>query len=894
MSSVSNGNEAPRPATAPVGSFPSRPTTSRPSLPSRPTIYRSSRPTSRPRTAASNNGRPLSSCPRTSLSSSGGLNSSTWIVAIAEGRGVAPEVGLAALDLRSSRCELCQFADSQSYSKLLNKIFIYDPVELLVPLTAIEPHKTKLVLGLEDGAPEAELVPVARKFFNDNHGLTTLTQLSLPDALPALLHGLQRKRFALATLSALFQYIETGSTGVPGGVGGAKQGIRFEKGSVRVEVVGVEGGMMVDATTARNLELVRNAGDTRDKRHCLLGVMDRTSTLMGARLLRVSILQPLAQKETLNARLDCVEEITGGEDAFFTLKRGLEGVGVDVDQLITSLITQPPQTSVSSTLSLLAHTCALARLVRRLPILAAALTGFRSATLRAVRANLTAHGLDEIAQWVEDVVSEEGAAEVLGGAVKINGGKRSRVWAVKANHSALLDIARTTYQENTNDVFTIAADFSDRHGIQFRATWNERGGYQLTASRDAVQNAGDELPPELVNVVWKKKTVIGTTVELKQKNQRINDSLDEVWLMSDSIIRDLLDKVRTKISLLYSVAESLAMLDMLHSFASYCTVVESVRPEFTDTLAIKGGRHPVLDRICAEPFVANDSYASEGTNFQIITGPNMSGKSTYLRQIALIQILSQTGCFVPAEYASVRVADRLLSRLCNDQDDVEGNASTFLVEMREAAYIVENASDSSVIIIDELGRGTSTCDGIGITYAIAEELIKRKSFTFFATHFQSLIPALTTPYHNAVPLHLEVLQTEASRLRETAEKETKTLTKYTYTVRDGSGEEDGYGIRLARMIGMPPEVVETATRVAKKLRAKMEAAALQNEASRAVKRKKACLKFANALVQARRSSTLDEAGMRAYLASLRDNFVEEVKKIEGIADDDEIEVEGNE
>ncbi|KAJ3344291.1 MutS protein msh4 [Gonapodya sp. JEL0774] len=811
-----------------------------------------SRPVSRPISALSKPGlaqrlrpstdRPNSnSRPRTAASTTGGGSSSDdpcWIVAVVEGRGVAPEIAVAALDLRTSKCELCQ-----SYSKLINKLYIYDPIEILLPITVCEPNPSKLALAIADSIPEAELVPTGRKYFNDNNGLTTISNLSLPDSLPPLLHGLERKRFALSTLSALFTYLESGSAGVSierlgAGKPKAKQGLSFARGSIRFEVVGVEGGMVVDATTARNLELVRNTGDVRAKSACLFGAIDKTCTPMGARLLRLTILQPLCQKTTLDARLDCVEELTADEETFFGVRKGLGELGVDVDHLITSIITTAPTARPSAMLASLNHTCQLARLLRRLPTISIALASCKVPTLRAVRVNLSDPELESIGQWINEV----------------------------SNRTPLLDIARQTYQENVHDVFQLASTLSDTHGLPFKLLWADRTGFQLSVSREAVEASQNGLPAIFVNASWKKKTVVGTTVELKQRNERINDSLNEVWLMSDGIVRELLDKVRAKISILYSVAESLAVLDMLASFAAYCTTTDSVRPEFTDTLAIKAGRHPILDRINVDKYIANDAYASEGTNFQV---------------------LSQIGSFIPADYCSVRLADRLMSRLCGDNDDVEGNASTFLLEMREAAYIVENAGDSSVVIIDELGRGTSTYDGIGLTYAIAEELIKRKSFTFFATHFHTLVPALTGPYPTAVPLHLEVARCETVRNTDTGDCDARLTIKYTYTVRDGTGEEDGYGIRLAGMLGMPGGVTKYAKKIAGELRAKISAAALQNEATKANRRKKACLQLANALVQARRSSTLDEEGMRAYLTSLRDSFVAEVKRIEGIEDEEE-------
>lgn len=179
-----------------------------------------------------------------------------------------------------------------------------------------------------------------------------------------------------------------------------------------------------------------------------------------------------------------------------------------------------------------------------------------------------------------------------------------------------------------------------------------------------------------------------------------------------------------------------------------------IRPEFTDTTAIHQGRHPIRDhfKLYREKFIPNDTFIFSGNNMQIITGPNASGKSTYLRQVALLNLLAQIGCYVPAEYASFRVMDMLLTQLSTD-DDLDNHASTLMVEMRQMAYIIENITDSSLVIIDELGRGTSTFDGMGITCALCEQMLKTKAFILLATHFVDLAEVLEV-YPNVCNLHL--------------------------------------------------------------------------------------------------------------------------------------------
>ena len=200
-------------------------------------------------------------------------------------------------------------------------------------------------------------------------------------------------------------------------------------------------------------------------------------------------------------------------------------------------------------------------------------------------------------------------------------------------------------------------------------------------------------------------------------------------------------------------------------------------------MAIKNGKHPIKEKVSLDTFVPNDCYASAANSFQIITGPNTSGKTTYLRTIALLQIMAQIGCFVPAEYGSFRIADQLFCKTCND-DDLELQASTFLIEMKEMAYILRNATDRSLIILDEVGRATSTNDGLGISFAIAEQLLGTKAFVFFATHFLQLAQLLDG-YPNVATLHLSVALEE--------KRNSRSGYKYLYTVKDGSTAEENYG-----------------------------------------------------------------------------------------------------
>lgn len=373
----------------------------------------------------------------------------------------------------------------------------------------------------------------------------------------------------------------------------------------------------------------------------------------------------------------------------------------------------------------------------------------------------------------------------------------------QAGFNGLLDVARQTYKETTDDVYNLITSYAEQYGLPLKPHFNPTAGFQIVCPRDLVPH---DLPLVFTNLVLRKKQAFFTTLDLKKYNERINESLAEIYLMSDKIVAELLSRARERIGVLYKASDAVALLDLVASFSAYCVLTACVRPEFTDTLvgclpgearsklmlspqAVKNGRHPIKEKISLDPFVPNDCYASSANSFQIVTGPNTSGKTTYLRSIALLQIMAQIGCYVPAEYASFRIADALFSRTCND-DAEELQASTFMIEMREVAHILRNATDRSLIIIDELGRATSTNDGLGISFAVAEALLKSKAFVFFATHFVQLAELLDG-YPDVVNLHLSVALEN--------KRGGKAGYKFLYTVKDGSTTEEHYG-ELAKVI----------------------------------------------------------------------------------------------
>ncbi|RGB41068.1 muts protein 4, partial [Rhizophagus diaphanus] len=678
--------------------------------------------------------------------------------------GVATEVGMCFIDLRTSECILSQIADSQTYVKTLHKLNLYNPAEIILSVTAIEPSKSKLCKILEDNMPMASIIPIGRKYFNDAIGMCYDFYIlgnwySLEEDSASLILGITSKFYCLAATGAILKYIES------------TQNIFFTNHSIKFKYQGCEGTMMIDCVTARNLELISNINNPRSN-HSLYGVLNNTRTPMGARLLRTNTLQPLSDVTTINMRLDAKIYGSSSNSSYVIMVVALKPFQ-DIDHLITALIQVPKKPSVKHAEQSINNVIILKHTLKLINLLKESFTGVQNPLLDAIYSLLNDLKLEALEERINDVINEDITYVKSPLALR-----NQRCYAVRAGFNGLLDVARQTYKETVDDLNEMIDQYCEQYQIPIKTQFSSTAGFYLSINIEQLEDK--QLPLIFINVKKKRKTLTFTTLEVMKKNTKISDSLTEVYLMSDKTIEDLISEICNDISVLYKASESIAMLDMLTSFAHQCTVSNYVRPEFTDTLAIKAGRNPMRESLYVDTFVPNDTYASSATNFQLITGPNMSGKSTYLRQIALMSIMSQIGSYVPAEYASFRIVDQLFTRICND-DNIECNASTFVVEMRETAYILQNVTDDSLVIIDELGRGTSTHDGLGITYAICEELLKTKAFIFFATHFHELTRSLTV-YPNVVNLHLEV-----------EVKDSRVAMKYLYRVKDGRNDEEHYG-----------------------------------------------------------------------------------------------------
>lgn len=336
--------------------------------------------------------------------------------------------------------------------------------------------------------------------------------------------------------------------------------------------------------------------------------------------------------------------------------------------------------------------------------------------------------------------------------------------------------------------------------------------------------------------------------------------------MSDRSVQELIDDIRAQIPPLFRISEAISLLDMLAMFAHLQAIQDYVRPELTDTLAIKAGRHPIREKIHPTKYVPNDAYASPQSRFQIITGCNMSGKSTYIRSLALMTVMAQIGSFVPAQYASFPIVHQLFARVSTD-DNLEPNMSTFSTEMREMAFILRNIGPKSLVIVDELGRGTSTADGLAISIAIAEALVDSHAMVWFVTHFNDLA-RIMEHRNGVVNLHLTVEMPDP-----------RSEMRMLYKIADGYAENKHYGIALARVLNLPPYFVEIAMEVSEQLSFKAREKEKRSKAILIAKRRQLLLGLKEKLVQAKDGRMEDEES-RQYLIALQREFLRQMAMID--------------
>ncbi|KAH3498124.1 hypothetical protein KXW24_001835 [Aspergillus fumigatus] len=685
-------------------------------------------------------------------------------------------------------------------------------------------RESKLFYIIQENIPDTAYTFLDRRYWSEKAGHEHVDRLAFPQDVETIKITLGGNYFASCCLAAkVLKYIELELNRV------------FTSHSLRIRFEPSQGSMSMDLSTIVSLELIQNLQNAKSE-DSLLGLLNETLTPMGARLLRANILQPCTEKSKLLARYDAVEDLSTKEDMFISVRQALKGF-IDADKVLTSLILAPTKRTFQYVEQSGNNVIMLKTL------------------LMTIRELCGPAGHRAIEQLIEETLNEHVTYQT-----KPLDLRNQRIYCVRAGVNSLLDVARQTYKEANVDAADLLGQKS--HNLTLDLKFDSARQYYISVSASEVKT----LSGIFINIYRRKNRIECQTLDLVKLNQKIMDAHNEVINMSDQTIQSLINDVCSEISVLFKVSEAIAMLDMLAAFAELATCNEYIRPELTDVLAIKSGRHPIREKIHTKKFIPNDAYATQQSRFQIITGSNMSGKSTYIRSLALMTIMAQIGCFVPAEYASFPVMHQLFARV-STSDDLEANVSTFAAEMREMAFILRNIEPRSIVIVDELGRGTSTTDVLAIAIAIAEALIESHALVWFVTHFRDLALILAER-NGVVSLHLAAeISPDISQM------------VMLYKIAEGPVTTQFYGLAVAKLVDLPPGVLERAQTVSEKLNRIAQRRHSRSKALMLSRKRNLLLSLREQLLQAR-NGTLEGDALREWLKELQDNFVLRMAAIE--------------
>lgn len=538
--------------------------------------------------------------------------------------------------------------------------------------------------------------------------------------------------------------------------------------------------MIIDSSTRRNLELVETLRE-KQKRGSLLWVLDKTRTAMGARTLRSFVEQPLIERTEIEERYDAIDEFNTNAITREEIREYLNPV-YDLERLITRVTYQTANPR---------DLIAFRNSIHMLPPIKTLMSDFQSPLLKRLYEQLDT--LDELYELIERSIAEEPPLTLHDGGI------------LKEGYNEEVDRLRKAKTDGKSWLADLEAKEREKTGIKnLKIKYNKVFGYYLE-----VTNSFKDLVPDYFT---RKQTLANAerfiTPELKELEDVILGAEDKLIVLEYELFREVRQKVADEVVRIQKTAKAVAQIDVLASLATVAEQNNYCRPKLNEKglIDIKDGRHPVVERMIQnEMFVANDTYLDNGSNrVSIITGPNMAGKSTYMRQSALIVLMAQIGSFVPAKSAKIGIVDRIFTRV-GASDDLASGQSTFMVEMSEVANILRNATSNSLLILDEIGRGTSTFDGLSIAWAVVEHISNPRLLgakTLFATH-----------YHELTELEGKLNSVNNYCI---AVKEKGDDIVFLRKIVKG-GADKSYGIQVAKLAGVPDNVIERAKEIVEEL-----------------------------------------------------------------------------
>lgn len=671
--------------------------------------------------------------------------------------------GISVCDISTGEFLATQIVEHNNFARLLDEISRYSPAEIIVSdmmfnsKTEIEKIKERFETYISKESEES---------FDGEYELLS-GMYNIIDDKNEKIKNLSDKKLAIYAINALLKYLED-----------------TQKTSLdhinTIKIYNTTRYMALDINARRNLEITEKMRD-KSKKGTLLWVLDKTSTSMGGRLLRRWLNDPLIDRKEINDRLDAVEEL---KDSII-----LRGDVVDALKKVYDIERLAGKISYGNANG--RDMISLKNSVKQLPEIKKVLSTTGAGLLKEIYENIDT--LNDIYEIIEKSIVDEPPIGVKDGGI------------IKIGYDPEIDKLKLATTEGKKWILELEAKEREQTGIKgLKVGFNKVFGYFIEVTKSNLSMVPDRYV--------RKQTLTNCeryiTEELKNLENQILGAEERVVTLEYNAFCEIRSSIEKQIQRIQKTATLVSTLDVLVSFATVAEDMNYVKPEVDNggVIDIKEGRHPVIEKMISNSnFVPNDTYLDEeGNRLAIITGPNMAGKSTYMRQVALITLMAQVGSFVPASYAKIGVVDKIFTRV-GASDDLSMGQSTFMVEMMEVATILKEATKNSLVILDEIGRGTSTYDGLSIAWAVAEFIADKEKCgakTLFATH-----------YHELTELENKV---EGVKNYSIAVKEKGEDIIFLRKIVDG-GTDESYGVHVARLAGVPQVVTKKANEILQSL-----------------------------------------------------------------------------
>ena len=673
--------------------------------------------------------------------------------------------GLAVCDVSTGDFLATEIKENNNFAKLIDEISRYAPAEIVANNDMF--HSEEEVAKIKERFP-VYITALGDENFEEN--VENLSRFDIVDNEQRKIENPKEKLFCICAINGLYAYL--------------KQTQKNNLDHINtIQIYRTTRYMALDMNARRNLELTEKMRD-KSKKGTLLWVLDKTSTSMGGRHLRRWLNDPLIDVSEIQERLDAVEELKNNMMLRGDITELLKKI-YDIERLAGRI-----SYGNATGRDMISLKCSVAQL----PELKKILAETASPLLQQIHTNLDM--LEDIHDLIEESIVEEPPLTIKEGGI------------IKKGYNEEIDKLKTATTEGKNWILQLEAEEREKTGIKgLKVGFNRVFGYYIEVTKS---NLG-MVPERYI----RKQTLTNCerfiTEELKNLENQILGAEEKVITLEYNAFIEIRDKIEAQIQRIQKSAMVVATLDVLTSFAQVAEDLNYCKPEVDTSgiIDIKAGRHPVIEKMLpAGSFVENDTYLDKEENrLSIITGPNMAGKSTYMRQVALITLMAQIGSFVPATSAHIGVVDKIFTRV-GASDDLSMGQSTFMVEMMEVASILKEATANSLVILDEIGRGTSTYDGLSIAWAVAEYIVDKEKCgakTLFATHYHELTKLEETkPGVKNYSIAVKEKGEDIVFLRKIV----------------SGGTDESYGVHVAKLAGVPNEVLKNANHILKGLERK--------------------------------------------------------------------------